>query len=246
MKTDCEIIRDLLPLYADDACSGKSRELVEEHLKECLDCATLLRRLQTTEIESGLQKEKNEVIEYGEKRFKRRSTAVGTVMSAIFMVPILVCLIVNIATGHGLDWFFIVLAALGVAASLIIVPLTVPEDKLCWTFCAFCVSLVVLLAVVCLYTGGSWFWIASGAALFGLSVIFLPFAVKARPVRRLIGGSRRWLIVLGIDALLFVHMMNMIFARGGFGFRNVILALGVLAGAGMIIIEVLKNRGMQK
>ena len=34
--------------------------------------------------------------------------------------------------------------------------------------------------------------------------------------------------------------------RGGFGFRNVILALGVLAGAGMIIIEVLKNRGMQK
>ena len=34
MKMECDVIRDLLPLYADEACSGKSRELVEEHLGE--------------------------------------------------------------------------------------------------------------------------------------------------------------------------------------------------------------------
>lgn len=35
---DCEIIRDLLPLYHDDACSRASRAAVEEHLKTCPDC----------------------------------------------------------------------------------------------------------------------------------------------------------------------------------------------------------------
>ena len=33
----CEVIRDLMPLYLDECCSESSRELVEEHLKEC-DC----------------------------------------------------------------------------------------------------------------------------------------------------------------------------------------------------------------
>ena len=45
MKIDCDIIRDLLPLYADSACSGRSREMVEEHLAECPACGDLLRRL---------------------------------------------------------------------------------------------------------------------------------------------------------------------------------------------------------
>lgn len=35
---ECEVIRDLLPLYIDEACSEKSRELVEEHLKTCEGC----------------------------------------------------------------------------------------------------------------------------------------------------------------------------------------------------------------
>ena len=44
MKTSCGVIRDLLPLYADDACSEESRTLVEEHLAECPACAEELAR----------------------------------------------------------------------------------------------------------------------------------------------------------------------------------------------------------
>ena len=33
-KIPCEIIRDLLPLYQDDICSEKSRNAIEEHIKE--------------------------------------------------------------------------------------------------------------------------------------------------------------------------------------------------------------------
>ena len=34
---DCNIIHDLLPLYADDVCSEESRALVEEHSKSCAE-----------------------------------------------------------------------------------------------------------------------------------------------------------------------------------------------------------------
>ena len=162
------------------------------------------------------------------------------------MIPILACLIVNITAGHALDWFFIVLAALGVAASLIIVPLMMPEDKLFWTFCAFCASLMVLLGVVCLYTRGHWFWIASGAALFGLGVIFLPFVIRAKPVRKLIGDSSKPLIVLGMDAILFVNMMNMISAQGRITLRSILFTVGIIAGVGMIVLEIMRKRGTTK
>lgn len=35
----CEVIRDLLPLYVDEVCSRQTVELVREHLKTCPDCA---------------------------------------------------------------------------------------------------------------------------------------------------------------------------------------------------------------
>ncbi len=243
MTNDCEVIRDLLPLYADDACSRASRTLVEGHLAGCADCRTMLVRLRSSEIEQDLRLEKQDVIRYGEKRFKRRSAAVGMLVAGLFMLPILVCLVVNLASGNTLDWFFVVLASLAVAASLVITPLTVPEDKLFWTFCAFCVSLVILLAVTCLYSGGNWFWIAASAALFGLAVIFLPFVVRAKPVKRLIGGASKGLIVLGLDAALFVNMMNMIFAANGFRAGNLLLSLGTLAGIALIVLEVIRQGG---
>ena len=66
-------MRDLLPLYADDVCSAKSRELVEEHLRECPACAEYLKQLKENEIVTDLIDEKGMVIRYGEQRMKRRS-----------------------------------------------------------------------------------------------------------------------------------------------------------------------------
>lgn len=39
---NCDIVRDLLPLYADGLCSEESRRAVEEHLKTCEACRKLL------------------------------------------------------------------------------------------------------------------------------------------------------------------------------------------------------------
>ncbi|MCL1853224.1 MAG: zf-HC2 domain-containing protein [Peptococcaceae bacterium] len=51
----CEIIQDLLPLYADGACSDQSQELVEEHTQSCPACSKELAKMQNGEIEVHIQ-----------------------------------------------------------------------------------------------------------------------------------------------------------------------------------------------
>ncbi len=243
MKTDCEVIRDLLPLYADDICSDKSRSMIEEHLSECPECSGMLEKLRANEIEEGLKEEKDNVIAYQAKRFRRRSTTVGSVISALFMVPILVCLIVNITTGHGLDWFYVVLAGLAVAASLIIVPITVAEDKLFWTFCAFTLSVLFLLGVTCFYTHGNWFFTAASAVLFGLSVLFLPFVIRAKPVKAMIGNFSKTVTVVAVDVILFANMMNMISLWTKSVFRTAFILLLCAAGGWLLVNAINAKKG---
>lgn len=47
MSMQCEVIRDLLPLYQDGVCSEQSVQLVEEHLTECPACAQMLETIRT-------------------------------------------------------------------------------------------------------------------------------------------------------------------------------------------------------
>ena len=145
MKMECEVIRDLLPLYADEACSELSRRLVNEHLLDCADCRDMLQRIRENEIENGLKNEKESVLQYGVNQFKKRTAAVGSAVSGVFIVPILICLYLF---GSPMGWIDIVLAALCVAASVSVVPIMVQEDKLFWMFCAFTASLMLLLGVV--------------------------------------------------------------------------------------------------
>ncbi|MDR2501869.1 MAG: zf-HC2 domain-containing protein, partial [Oscillospiraceae bacterium] len=55
--TECGVIHDLLPLYADGVCGAESRALVEEHLKMCAECAGMLEQMRDAEAErSGAEK----------------------------------------------------------------------------------------------------------------------------------------------------------------------------------------------
>lgn len=237
---DCDVIRDLLPLYADEACSEKSRALVREHLLECAECRELLRQLQETEIEKSLREEKQSVLQYGLKQFKKRTAAVGSAVSGAVMIPVLICLFLF---GSPLGWIDIVLAALCVAASVSVVPILVREDRLFWMFCAFTASLMLLLAVICIHAHGTWFWIASSASLFGLAAVWLPFLVRSRPVKRLIGNNSPWVILAGIDIALFINMMNMISANGRITLGTILFSVGELAAMGLIVSEILRRKG---
>ena len=38
MKNECNIIRDILPLYVEDMVSADTSAFVEEHLEKCAEC----------------------------------------------------------------------------------------------------------------------------------------------------------------------------------------------------------------
>ena len=39
---NCDIVKDLIPLYIDGCCSKESTKIVEEHIRDCGDCKKLL------------------------------------------------------------------------------------------------------------------------------------------------------------------------------------------------------------
>jgi hypothetical protein len=52
---NCNIIKDLLPLYIDDCCSEETRELVKEHLDSCAECnAMYLEMSSSTVLETSV------------------------------------------------------------------------------------------------------------------------------------------------------------------------------------------------
>ena len=206
MKYNCDLISDLLPLYKDEICSEASRKIVEEHLAECPDCKKILNSLNDITIDEEIAKEKEKVIDSQAKFFKRKSALAGSIIALIFAIPILVCLIVNLATGAGLTWFFIVLAGILVAASLIVVPLMVPENKMLITMGSFTASVLLLLGIICIYSHGSWFLVAASSTLFGLTMCFAPFIAYRRPVTSYLKNSKGLAIMCAYTAT-FVLMM---------------------------------------
>ncbi len=82
MKINCNIIGDLLPLYADDVISEDAREMVEEHLAYCVGCREkyedIKRELGMDEELSAAQAEKLSIISAKKKLKKKR------IMTAIF------------------------------------------------------------------------------------------------------------------------------------------------------------------
>ena len=179
---NCEVIQDLLPLYQDGICSNSSKQLIEEHLFTCPDCSLLIQKLQNSEMEKQLVQEKTSVLTAHSKKEKKRTFTIGICTAGILMVPVIVCLICNLAIGHGLDWFFIVLASLLVTASLSVVPLITEDHRGLWTLGSFTISLLLLLLTTCIYTQGSWFFLASVPTLFGLSVVFMPYVIYCIPL----------------------------------------------------------------
>jgi len=206
MKYNCDLISDLLPLYKDDICSESTRKIVEEHLGECPSCKKMFADMSDVTIDENIAKEKDEVINSQAKFFKRKSAFAGSIIALIFAIPILVCLIVNLATGKGLTWFFIVLAGILVAASLIIVPLMVPENKMLTTIASFTGSVLLLLGVICIYTRGNWFLVAASSTLFGLTMLFAPFIACRRPVNAYLKNSKG-LAIMSAYTITFAFMM---------------------------------------
>ncbi|MBN6886421.1 putative zinc finger protein [Cytobacillus horneckiae] len=89
-KISCNIIKDMLPLYHDNVCSGETRKMVDEHLKECGSCKKELDRMSLDMNIPKKEFEKNKidsnVIKSMSKLWKRskfKSFIKGVIISAL-------------------------------------------------------------------------------------------------------------------------------------------------------------------
>lgn len=80
MKRECDIVRDLLPLYLEDMVSGGTGDFVREHLAECPGCAAQWETMKTDgDARSDAQERKAEakgLIQVKKKLRKKRFNAV--------------------------------------------------------------------------------------------------------------------------------------------------------------------------
>ena len=101
MSKQCDIVRDILPLYVDGACSEASAEMVKEHLTACADCNAIYQKLLSHTNEDVLHEESESVImrhEAKEKQRGRKKITIAVLVSialciiaiftALFLLPI--------------------------------------------------------------------------------------------------------------------------------------------------------------
>ncbi len=86
-KLSCEIITDLLPLYAEELLSDQSKTLVENHLKVCENCRHRFEDLKepSSDINDELMIEK---IKDKIRSDKQKGILIGSLLSAIIVVLI--------------------------------------------------------------------------------------------------------------------------------------------------------------
>ena len=56
MKTECSVVRDLLPLYVEDMVSTETAQYVKSHLAECPECKAELESLKAGEGLTAIEK----------------------------------------------------------------------------------------------------------------------------------------------------------------------------------------------
>jgi hypothetical protein len=95
-KVSCEIIKDMLPLYYDEVCSGDSKKMVEEHLSKCNNC-----KMELENIKDEIHIPKNNMVENRTdsnviknistswKRLRLKSFIKGGIISALLITIII-------------------------------------------------------------------------------------------------------------------------------------------------------------
>lgn len=153
------------------------------------------------------------------------------------------CAIGNLASSHTLDWFFIVLTAVMMSASLTLVPAlaalhpALAQCKAAVSLGSFLVSLELLLLVCCLQTGGDWFPMAGVSVLFGFALVLLPFLLPTLPLPEWLTHRKTSFYLIIVMALLILLLLTGCVTSGGDWFFTA--AVGTLFGTGFLILPVL-------
>lgn len=90
-KLNCEIIKDLIPLYIDKVCSNETKAMVEEHLGECESCAEFCSALENAPTLPALDSDIDKaVVKVGKKMKKHTKKAVVKAVCIIVAILLVI------------------------------------------------------------------------------------------------------------------------------------------------------------
>ena len=90
-KISCEVIKDLLPLYIDDVASEGTKELVEDHVKECVDCRKELEEMServSIPVSGKAEMEKAKLFAGIRRAFRRKKVRVAVVSAIVAVLAV--------------------------------------------------------------------------------------------------------------------------------------------------------------
>lgn len=176
------------------------------------------------------------------RKYRRLTKTYRVIQYAAYGGTLLGCGIGNLCAQGRLDWFFIVLASVLLAASLTLLPslLTLRglAEKRIWPVCILSAlgSLLLLLGICCLYSGGSWFFVAAAGVILGFCVVFVPFILPGLPLPAALAGRKTSLCLILDLASLLVLLAICCLSTGGRWFF--VAAVSVVFGLGFFLLPV--------
>ena len=120
MKTDCDVIRDLMPLAAEGLASEKSRALVEEHLAECPECRARWETMRTEPVRISRDARPLEGLR---DRIRRHELTIAAGLAGILLLILMVLWAAFYTSPDGEAGFFLL-------AAFVLIPL-------CGLLCGF-------------------------------------------------------------------------------------------------------------
>ena len=201
--------------------------------------------LQVTEHEllTGSEDTSRRVSEKLAQKYRKLTRNYRIIQYVIYGMILLGCGIGNLASSHTLDWFFIAAAGVLMAASLTLVPALAALDprfdnyKLPLAFGSFTFFLEILLLICCIYSGGTWFWIAGTSVLFGFALVFLPFLLPFLPLPLAMANRKTSVYLLTVTGLLILLLLASCLPAGETWFP--VAAVSVIFGLSLFIMPVL-------
>jgi len=184
MKTSCNIIQDLLPLYHEELCHIDSQKLVEDHLKDCETCQAYLKGMGTNQVDERIKTESENMIANYAQKIKKQTIIYGLVIA--MLISVIPPFVVNLSvTGGRLDWFFIVLTGTMLFGSITLTPLLIPRNKGIWTLLTATANLLLLLCAIYLYTSSgenaaNWYATASLSTIITVCGVVLGIQIVKR------------------------------------------------------------------
>ncbi|MBQ5318573.1 MAG: zf-HC2 domain-containing protein [Oscillospiraceae bacterium] len=102
-KNTCELINDLLPLYADNVCSEESKAAVAEHIADCDKCRTQLEKMgRPISVDPA---EDIAVMKRIKKRIHIEKIVIGALIAVVVMIALFVLNFFLFAADFTMDYY---------------------------------------------------------------------------------------------------------------------------------------------